>query len=121
MDNVLTQSAVDLLANYSDGDLKNILTGLDIYKTDLKTWSDLQKYISDKSSGKITAKNLDDLAAPILTEADLIVSKNIPADTIKSHVPAHKGNMLWIMWIVIGAAIIFFFILFWRRRKKEKK
>jgi hypothetical protein len=254
MDNVISQAAVDLLANYADGDLKNILTGLDIYKIDLRTWSDLQKYVSEKSSGKITLQNLNDLAAVILTEVDpaiaiirdkilafsetdkagiqlremitltdktnirvrsnwlksfyeesvrkvltpqelsqmfviistlpdtrteqflndlivnseepltsslkstdlkkdnikspddlvlliitsrdkmkypeesvfksianLIVSKNIPAETIKSHVPAHKGNILWILLIIIGAAIIFFFVTSWRRRNKEKK
>ena len=54
MDNVLTQAAVDMLAKYADGELKNILTGLDIYQADLKTWSDLQRYISEKSRGKIT-------------------------------------------------------------------
>ena len=69
MDNVLTQSAVDIMANYSDGELKKILTGLDIYQADLKTWSDLQRYISEKSGGKITPQDLNDLAAAILVRS----------------------------------------------------
>jgi tetratricopeptide (TPR) repeat protein len=254
MDNILTQAAVDLLANYSEGEVKNIITGLDIYKADLKTWSELQKYVSERSSGKITPQNLDNLAAFILTEVDpsiaiirdkilafsetdkngahlresvavtdkadarvrgnwlklfceessrhgftteqlsqmfviistlpetktdqflndlivnseeplisslksmdlkkadikspdelvlllitssdkikypeetvfksianLIVSKNIPAETIKAHVPPQPGNMLWILLIIIGAGIIFFFIIFRRRRNKGNK
>ena len=70
MDNVLTQSAVDLLAKYSNGELKNILAGLDINETKLKSWIDLQKYISEKSEGRITSEILADLAADILTEPD---------------------------------------------------
>jgi hypothetical protein len=70
LDNVLTQSAVDLLANYSEGVLKKVLTGLDIYKADLKTWSDLQLYVSEKSGKKITPRDLYDLASAILAEVD---------------------------------------------------
>jgi hypothetical protein len=254
MDNVLTQSAVDLLANYSEGKLKDILTGLDIYKADLKSWSDLQRYVSEKSGEKITSQDLNDLASAILAETDpaiaairnkilifsekyeegsvlresvttidqaklklrgswlnsfynesikrgltpeklsemfviistlpdtkseqflrdlienseeplisslksidlrkekikspndlvlflvtandrlkypegsvfksianLIVSKNIPTDTIKSHLPVSEVDRLWILWIIIGASMVFFFIIFMRRKKKEKK
>jgi hypothetical protein len=254
MDNVLTQTSVDLLAKYSDGELKNILSGLDIYKANLKSWSDLQRYVSEKSNGKITAQDLNDLAADILTEVDpaiavirekilvysetneagallresvnttdqsniklsgkwlkaffdesikrgltpsklsdmfviistlpdtkteqfmsdlidnseeplisslkstdlrkekikspedlvfflinskdrvkypeefvfksiakLIASKNIPADTIKSHHPAGEANRLWILWLILGISAVFFFIIWNRRKNKEKK
>ena len=70
MDNVLTQAAVDIMANYADGEIKKILTGLDIYQADLKTWSDLQRYISEKSGGKITAQDLNYLTSVILSEID---------------------------------------------------
>ena len=43
MDNILTQAAVDYLAKHTDGDLKKILTDLDIYEANLKTWTDLQE------------------------------------------------------------------------------
>jgi hypothetical protein len=70
MDNVLTQAAVDILAKYSEGDLKNILTCLDIYKAGLKTWSDLLRYISENSGGKLTAGYVNELAAAILAGVD---------------------------------------------------
>jgi hypothetical protein len=254
MDNVLTQSAVDLLAKYSDGELRNILTGLDIYKANLKSWTDLLNYISEKSSGRITQKDLEKLVTAILAEVDpgiavirekiltygqsrdkgsaitesvtatdntnpklsglwlktfydeaikhgftpgqisemftavttlpgtkagqlltdligsseeplitslhstdlrkekikspedlmlflitagdrskypeeavfksvanLIISRNVPADSIKSYMPAQKAGSMWVLWIVVGAAIIFFLIFISGRRKKEKK
>ena len=119
MDNVLTQSAVDITANYSDGELKKILTGLDIYQADLKTWSDLQRYISEKSGGNITSQYLNDLVSAILSGAE--TAKPVPADTIKSQYPVSEGNSLWILWVIIGASIVLFFIIFTRRKKKEKK
>ncbi len=254
MDNVLTQAAVDITSNYADGELKKILTGLDIYQADLKTWSDLQRYISEKSGEKITSQDLNYLTSMILSEEDpaiavirekiltfsendkagsvlrdavnatdlkkinprgkwlnsfyseaanhgltpeklsemfviistmpdtkydlfkasllenseeplstsiksidinkerlkspkdllvflitskdqlkypeesvfksianLIASQNIPAGTIKSQQVTGEGNSLWILWVIIGAAIALFFIIFARRKKKEKK
>ena len=70
MDNILSQAAVNLLARYSEGDLKNILSDLDIYKENLKTWTDLQNYIKSKTGGAITPEDLNKLAAYILMEAD---------------------------------------------------
>jgi hypothetical protein len=254
LDNVLVQETVDLLAKYAEGDLKNILTGLDIYKSDLKTWSDLQQYVSEKSGGRITPQDLNDLASSILevedpaiavikdkiliysesneegsllreavngtdqakiksggkwlntfykesisrgltpeklsgmfviistlpdtkagqllddlisfaeeplksslkstdlkkekikspedlmlflltsadrlkypeesvfkNVADLIASKDIPADTIKSHRPVSEGSRLWILWVIVGVSIVFFFILYKRTINKAKK
>ncbi len=69
-DNVLAQAAVDLLARHSTGGLKDILSGLDIYKSGIRTWSALQDYILEKSAGRFTAKDLNDLASSILSEAD---------------------------------------------------
>jgi len=70
LDNVLTQAAVDLMAKYTEGDLKNILEGIDIYQLNLKTWTDLQEYIASHSGGKITPKDLNDTAANILANID---------------------------------------------------
>ena len=70
MDNVLTQAAVDLMAKYTEGDLKRILTDLNIYQADLKTWTDLQKYILTMTGGKITPEELNKIAAAVLTDVD---------------------------------------------------
>lgn len=67
-DNVLTQAAVDYLERHSDGELRKILSGLDIYESKLKTWTDLQEYISSRSGGRITPDELNNFAASLLTD-----------------------------------------------------
>lgn len=82
MDNVLTQAAVDLLAKNAEGDLKSILENIDIYKLNLKTWTDLQEYIESKSGGKIKPEDLNVLAGDILAGTDpaiLIIRDKIHA------------------------------------------
>lgn len=70
MDNILTQAAVNLMAKYTSGDLSKILTGLDIYKLNLKTWTDLQKYVDLKTDGKISPEELNKIAASVLDNID---------------------------------------------------
>ena len=87
MDNILTQTAVDYLAAHTEGDLKKILTDLDIYKSNLKTWTDLQDYISSKTGGKISPEDLNRIAAAILAGTDpyiVIMKKKILAFSEKS-------------------------------------
>jgi hypothetical protein len=78
MDNILTQAAVDLLAKYTDGDLKKLLSDVDIYALNLKTWTDLQEYIRTKTGGKISPEYLNRVAAAILagTDPSLIILRN---------------------------------------------
>ena len=87
MDNILTQTAVDYLAAHTEGDLKKILTDLDIYQSNLKTWTDLQDYISSKTGGKISPEDLNRIAAAILAGTDpyiVIMKKKILAFSEKS-------------------------------------
>ena len=70
MDNILTQAAVDFLAKHTDGDLKKILTDIDIYALNLKTWTDLQEYIKTQTGGKISPDDLNRIAAAVLAETD---------------------------------------------------
>lgn len=70
MDNILTQAAVNLMAKYTSGDLSKIMTGIDIYKLNLKTWTDLQKYIYLKTDGKISPEELNKIAASVLANID---------------------------------------------------
>ncbi|MGD0341755.1 MAG: hypothetical protein ABSA76_08625, partial [Bacteroidales bacterium] len=74
MDNVLTQSAVKLMAKYSEGDLKKLLGDVDIYQMNLKTWTDLQEYISSKTNNGITPSDMNKLAADILTNTDAAIA-----------------------------------------------
>ena len=75
MDNILTQAAVDLLEKYTDGDLKKILSGVDIYKLNLRTWTDLLEYISSMSGGKYSAEDLNRIAAEILADSEAAIAK----------------------------------------------
>lgn len=70
MDNILTQAAVDLMAKNTDGELKKLLTDLNIYDARLKTWTDLQEYISAKTNGRITPEMLNKIAENALAEPD---------------------------------------------------
>jgi LPXTG-motif cell wall-anchored protein len=70
MDNVLTQTATDLLGANSDCALKDILKNLNIYDSGLKTWTDLQKYIVEKSGGKITPEEINRMTADIISGID---------------------------------------------------
>ena len=70
MDNILTQAAVDFLAKHTNGDLQKILTDLNIYESNLKTWTDLQEYINTKTGGKINPEELNKIAAAALAEID---------------------------------------------------
>ncbi len=74
MDNILTQAAVDLLEKESDGELKKLLSEVDIYNMNLKTWTDLQEYIMKKSGGKITPEELNVIAADVLSGKDPSIS-----------------------------------------------
>ena len=70
MDNILTQAAVDIMAKYTTGELHTLLDELDIYDAGLKTWTDLQNYISEKTGGRISPEDLNRIAADILADRD---------------------------------------------------
>jgi hypothetical protein len=86
MDNVLTQSAVDLMAKYTEGDLKKLLEDVDIYKMNLKTWIDLQEYLVAKTDNKISPADLNAIAADILTNTDPAI------ELIKEKIMAYSVN-----------------------------
>lgn len=115
MDNVLTQAAVDLLEKYAEGDMKAILSGIDIHKLGLKTWTDLQNYIVTKSGGTISAQDLDTLAQSILKPKD---TGYTTTDVVTPEVQPEKERRMWYLWLLLGFGIIFFIIL-WRRRKEK--
>jgi len=69
-ENILTQAAVDLMAEYATGELKTILEGIDINELGLKSWTDLEKYIETKSEGRLKAEDLNKLANQILSGTD---------------------------------------------------
>ena len=74
MDNILTQAAVDYLAKHTDGELNNLLTNLDIYESNLNSWTDLQKYVELKTGGRIKPEDLNRIAADALSEIDPVIA-----------------------------------------------
>jgi hypothetical protein len=70
LDNILTQAAVDLMAKNTDGDLKTLLSGIDIYALNLKSWTNLQEYVRKMTDGKINPEDLNKIAAAILANTD---------------------------------------------------
>jgi len=70
MDNILTQAAVDYLSGHTDGELKTLLSDLKIYESNIKTWTELQQYISGKTGGKISPEDLNNIAAAVLSDSD---------------------------------------------------
>ncbi|MCX6333194.1 MAG: tetratricopeptide repeat protein [Bacteroidia bacterium] len=119
MDNVLTQAAVDLLEKYADGDMKKILSEIDIYKLKLKTWTDLRNYIISRSGGKLTAEDLNNLAAKILAEKEPEVIT--PVEPVVQPAEPVEGVKLWYLWLLLGMGLILFIILFKRKKDKGKK
>ena len=127
MDNVLTQGAVNYLAKYTDGDLKKLLEDLDIYDANLKTWTDLQDYIREKTNGSITPADLNKIAASALADthnqladiSGLIASKNIPDDKIA--VPVKSGSdkhlIPWIIGLLVHCSI---FVLYNIQEEKKR-
>jgi hypothetical protein len=75
LDNILTQAAVDLMAEHTDGDLKKILSNLDINESGLTTWTDLQEYILKQTGGEISPEELNEIAAAILSGTDTEILK----------------------------------------------
>ena len=70
MDYILTQAAVDIMANNTTGELHTVLDELDIYKAGLKTWTDIQNYVSQKTEVRISPEELNSIAAAILADID---------------------------------------------------
>lgn len=73
-DNILTQAAVDYLEKYAHGELKSILSDINIYDLRLRSWTDLKEYVTAQSEGRITGADLDRLADYLLTGPDAEIS-----------------------------------------------
>ncbi|HPC98194.1 MAG TPA: hypothetical protein PL040_04415 [Bacteroidales bacterium] len=72
-DNILSQAAVDILARHSEGLLKSILGDLNIYDAKLNSWSDLVKYVSDRTGGEISDSDLRKIAEALIEGIDPVI------------------------------------------------
>ncbi|MBP5589723.1 MAG: hypothetical protein J6X26_04230, partial [Bacteroidales bacterium] len=69
--NYVTQDAVDYLAKYATGELKDILDNLDVKAAGIKSWDDLLRYVEQASQGRVTADDVNTLAEDVLYKAAL--------------------------------------------------
>jgi tetratricopeptide (TPR) repeat protein len=81
MDNILSQTAVDLMAKYSQGDLQAILSLINVSQSGLKSWTDLQEYLSGETNGKVKPEDVNSVASDILADVDPEIA-NLRAKTL---------------------------------------
>jgi hypothetical protein len=103
----------DLIAQ-SDEPLASLLKLIDLKKENITTPEELISYL-------FANKEKYPLEALSRSIAKLIAARNLSAEGLKSQPPAvGKGNLKWILVIVLGAGIAgLLFFLWWRRRKKN--
>jgi tetratricopeptide (TPR) repeat protein len=63
---VLTQAAVNLMADKSRGEKHDILNNINIYDLKLRSWNDIGNYVDESSSGAFSKEQLRKLAEYIL-------------------------------------------------------
>jgi hypothetical protein len=92
------------------------LKALDLKKENIKSPAELLLFLLNNSD---KVKYPEDLIYKAI--ANLIIDKDIPVETIKNQQIPESKNMLWLLWLLIGAGLGFLFFIMWRRRKKENK
>ncbi|MBE0673184.1 MAG: PD40 domain-containing protein [Bacteroidales bacterium] len=68
--NILTQATVDYLERNVSGELKDILSAVNVYDEKMTAWSGLKGHVASSSGGRITGEMLDRLATYLLTGPD---------------------------------------------------
>ena len=101
----------DLIGN-SEEPLISSLKSIDLKKEKIKSPKDLVLFlITSEDQVKYPEESV------FKSIANLIASKNIPAETIKSQYPVREANRLWILWVILGVCCS---VLLYYIQKKEK-
>jgi LPXTG-motif cell wall-anchored protein len=103
------------LISHSDEPFASLLKSIDLKKENIRTPEELISYLfanKDKFPLESLSKSM----------ADLIAAKNISMEKAKTpSTGTEHGNLLWIIWALLGAGIIGLFIIFWLRKRKKNK
>jgi hypothetical protein len=111
-----TGKYLDELAGFSDEAFSAYLKNLNLGKAGIKNPNTLLLYLlRNKDKGLYPADALFDALAK------LIVSRDLPADSIISQIGIKEKPNLYILWIVVGAGLVLFIFLMWKRKKKGVK
>ncbi len=105
------------LISHAEEPLLSSLKTLNVKKEKIKSPQDLITYLlTSKDKTKYPEE------AVFKAIADLVTSKDIPADVIASHLrkTTSKG-VSWIIWLVLAAGACLVLIILWKRRKDNKK
>ncbi|MCX6325931.1 MAG: tetratricopeptide repeat protein [Bacteroidia bacterium] len=104
------------LIEHSEEPLLSSLNSLDLKKEKIKLPKDMVLFLL---MNKDKEKYPEEAVYKSIT--NLITAKDIPAEIITSQLTTGKECGLWILWIVVGAALLFFFIVFRKRKKNTQK
>jgi LPXTG-motif cell wall-anchored protein len=100
------------LIDHSEEPLTSALKSIDLKKEGINTPEELLSYLFN-NKGKYSETSLN------RSIADLISSKNIAGEGLKTKNPGFWKNNLWILWIAIGAGLLSLFLIFWKRKNKK--
>jgi len=115
-DNILTKPALDLLTAGSTGELRSVLDSLGTGSA-VRTWADLQLYVSEKSRQKVTSNDLNDQALVILGEK--VAAKEVPVvapQVITPEKPEGSHMFLFIIAAVFVAALLVIIYIIKKRK-----
>jgi hypothetical protein len=100
------------LIDHSEEPLTSALKSIDLKKEGINTPEELLSYLFN-NKGKYSEASVN------RSIADLISSKDISGEGLKTKYSGFWKNNLWILWILIGAGILSLFLVFWKRRNEK--
>ena len=100
------------LIEHSDEPLTSALKSIDLKKEGIKTPEELLSYLFNNKA-KYSEASVN------RSIANLISSKDISGEGVKTKYPGIWKNYLWILWVVIGAGLISLFLILWKRKNKK--
>ena len=100
------------LIDHSEEPLTSALKSIDLKKEGINTPEELLSYLFN-NKGKYSEASVN------RSIADLVSSKDISGEGLKTKYSGFWKNNLWILWILIGAGILSLFLVFWKRRNEK--
>jgi hypothetical protein len=100
------------LIGHSDEPLTSALKLIDLKKEGINTPEELLSYLFNNKA-KYSEASVN------ISISNLISSKDIPGEGLKTKYSGIWNNYLWILWVVVGAGLISLFLILWKRKNKK--